>query len=247
MKHSQVAGLAAGWLAVALSMAAIGTAAVNRVGMGTAKAQVQVTVARSVTVGISGAVLAPAQAPSSEAATPSAVKGESGTHTVSLTQYALSAARTTSASANVQVPITVPRSTPASSSAAVPPIVAVPGSEALLPQDGTPTTTLTTTPTKAKPTKVTTPKKSTVINAATATADPSVVAVTFAAWSGPQGAIRAGCKGTQLAIVEPKPSDGYTVSQRLALVRSSITFDGPEKLSVVVSCEDGLPRFSTMR
>jgi hypothetical protein len=243
VKHSQVAGLAAGWLAVALSMAAIGTAAVNRVGMGTAKAQVQVTVARSVTVGISGAVLAPAQAPSSEAATPSAVKGESGTHTVSLTQYALSAARTTSASANIPVPITVPLSTPASSSAAVPPVVAVPGSEALLPQDGTPTTT----PTKAKPTKVTTPKKSTVINAATATADPSVVAVTFAAWSGPQGAIRAGCKGTQLAIVEPKPSDGYTASQRLALIRSSITFDGPEKLSVLVSCEDGLPRFSTMR
>jgi hypothetical protein len=243
VKHSQVAGLAAGWLAVALSMAAIGTAAVNRVGMGTAKAQVQVTVARSVTVGIYGAVLAPAQAPSSEAATPSAVKGESGTHTVSLTQYALSAARTTSASANIPVPITVPLSTPASSSAAVPPVVAVPGSEALLPQDGTPTTT----PTKAKPTKVTTPKKSTVINAATATADPSVVAVTFAAWSGPQGAIRAGCKGTQLAIVEPKPSDGYTASQRLALIRSSITFDGPEKLSVLVSCEDGLPRFSTMR
>jgi hypothetical protein len=246
VKHSQVAGLAAGWLAVALSMAAIGTAAVNRVGMGTATAQVQVTVARSVTVGIYGAVLAPAQAPSSEAASPSAVMGESGTRTVSLT-LARSAARTTSASADVQVPITVPRSTPASSSAAVPPVVAVPGSEALLPEDGTPTTTPTTTLTKAKPTKVTTPKKSTVINAATATADPSVVAVTFAAWSHPQGAIRAGCKGTQLAIVEPKPSDGYTASQRLVLIRSSITFDGPEKLSVLVSCEDGLPRFSTMR
>ena len=81
----------------------------------------------------------------------------------------------------------------------------------------------------------------------TATENPPVVAVTFAAWSHPQGAIRAGCKGTQLAIVEPKPSDGYTTSRRLAWIRSSITFDGPEKLSVFVSCADGLPSFSTGR
>lgn len=247
MKHSQVAGLAVGWLAVALSMAAIGTAAVNRVGMGSAGAQVQVTVTKSVTVGISAVASAPSASPSSEPPAPSGVKGESGTRTVSLTQYARSApTRTTAptpASANVQVSITVPQPTPASSGATVPPVVAVPQSEVLLPEDGTPTTT----PTKAKLTKVTTPNKPTGSKTTTATENPSVVALTFAAWRHPQGAIWAGCTGTKLAFFEPKASDGYTATQRLAWIRSSITFDGPEKLSVFVSCADGLPSFSTVR
>jgi len=173
VKHSQVAGLAVGWLAVALSMAAIGTAAVDRVGMRNAAAQVQVTVTKSVTVGISTVASAPSALPSSEPPAPSAVKGESGTRPVSLTQYARSVTtRTTaptSASANVQVSITVPLPTPPSSGATVPPVVAVPQSEVLLPQDGTPTATPTT---KANPSTVTTPKKPTGSKTATATANP---------------------------------------------------------------------------
>ena len=173
VKHSQVAGLAVGWLAVALSMAAIGTAAVDRVGMRNAAAQVQVTVTKSVTVGISAVASAPSASPSSEPPVPSAVNGDSGTRTVSLTQYARSVTtRTTaptSASANVQVSITVPLPTPPSSGATVPPVVAVPQSEVLLPQDGTPTATPTT---KANPSTVTTPKKPTGSKTATATANP---------------------------------------------------------------------------
>lgn len=248
VKHSQVAGLAAGWLTVALSMAAIGTAAVGRVGMGTAEALVQVTVTKSVPVGIYGAGLASAGAPSSEPPAPGVVTSESGTRTVSITEYARSAAtRTSSASTDVQVSTTVPQPTPASGGVAVPPVVEVPQSEELLPEDGTPTTTPTATPTRAKPTKVTTPKKPTGSKTATATVNPSVEAVTFAAWSQPQGTVRAGCKGTQLTLVEPKASDGYTASPRLAWIRSLITFDGAEKLSVFVTCEDGLPSFSTVR
>ena len=200
MKHSQVAGLAAGWLTVALSMAAIGTAAVGRVGMGTAGAVAQVTVVKSVTVGIYGAALAPAEAPSSEPPAPGVAQGESGTRTVSITEYARSAAtRAPSASTNVQVSTTVPRPTPASGSVAVPPVVEVPQSEALLPENATPTTT----PTKAKPTNDTTPKKPTGSKTANATVNASAADVTFAARSHPQDAVRAGCKGTQLALIEP--------------------------------------------
>ena len=220
VKHSQVAGLAVGWLAVALSMAAIGTAAVGRVGMGTVGAPVQVTVTKSVTVGIYGAGLAPAEAPSSVPPAPGVVTSESGTRTVSITEYTRSAAtRTPSASTDVQVPTTVPQ----------------------------PIAPPTATPTRARPTKVTTAKEQTGNKTATATVNRSVEAVTFAAWSQPQGAIRAGCKGTQLTLVEPKASDGYTASPRLAWIRSVITFDGAEKLSVFVSCENGLPSFSTVR
>ena len=82
----------------------------------------------------------------------------------------------------------------------MPPVVAVPQSEVLLPEDGTPTTT----PTKAKLTKVTTPNKPTGSKTTTATENPSVVALTFAAWRHPQGAIWAGCTGTKLAFFEPK-------------------------------------------
>jgi hypothetical protein len=175
VKHSQVAGLAVGWLGVALSMAAIGTAAVDRVGIRNAAAQVQVTVTKSVTVGISAVASAPSASPSSEPPAPSAVNGDSGTRTVSLTQYARSVTtRTTpptSASETVQVSITIPQPTPASSGATVPPVVAVPPSEVLLTEDRTPTAT---------PTKVTTPKKPTGSKTVTASANPSVVAVTFA-------------------------------------------------------------------
>ncbi len=173
VRHSQVAGLAVGWLTVALSMAAIGSAAVSRVGMGTAEALVQVTVTKSVTVGIYGAALAPAESSSSEPPAPGVVKGESGTRTVSITQYARSAAtRAPSASTNVQVSTTVPQPTPASGSVAVPPVVEVPQSEELLPENATPTTTptATATPTKARPTKVTASKKATGSKTATANA-----------------------------------------------------------------------------
>jgi heme-binding NEAT domain protein len=209
VKHSQVAGLAAGWLTVALSMAAIGTAAVGRVGMGTAEALVQVTVTKSVTVGIYGPGLAPAEAPG-------VVTSEYGTRTVSITEFARSAATrppsastnvqvstNVQASTNVQVSTTVPQPTPASGGVAMPPVVEVPASEKLRPENGTPTTSPTATPTRAKPTKVTTPKKSDGSKTATATVHHSVKAVTFAAWSQPQGAVRAGYKGTQLALVEP--------------------------------------------
>lgn len=44
MKRAEAAAIAAGWLTVALSMAAIGSAAVSHVGAGTASVQVQLTV-----------------------------------------------------------------------------------------------------------------------------------------------------------------------------------------------------------
>jgi hypothetical protein len=188
VKHSQVAGLAVGWLAVALSMAAIGTAAVDRVGMGNAAAQVQATVTKSATVGISAVASAPSASPSSEPPAPSAVKGDSGTRTVSLTQSARSVTtRTTaptSASENVQVSITVPQ----------------------------PKITPTATPTKAKPTKVTTPKAQTGSKTVTAsaTANPSVVAVTCASWSNPPAGqsrwkTSSSCMKDSSAVLSPSP------------------------------------------
>jgi len=208
VKHSQVAGLAVGWLAVALSMAAIGTAAVDRVGMRNAAAQVQVTVAKPATVGISAVASAPSASPSSEPPAPSAVEGDSGTRTVSLTEDARSVTTRTTTSANVQASITVPQSAPARSGATVPPVVAVPPSEVLLAEDRTPTTT----PTKTKSTEVTTPKKLTGSKTVTAsaTANPSVVAVTFASWSNPPaGQLRwktsSSCMKDSSAVLSPSP------------------------------------------
>jgi hypothetical protein len=196
VKHSQVAGLAVGWLAVALSMAAIGTAAVDRVGMRNAAAQVQVTVAKSATVGISAVASAPSASPSSEPSAPSVSASEPGMRTAALAQYVKPAAAPTtsaSASARVQVLVTAPQPTPASTSATVTSVVEVPQSEVLVPED----ISTTTTPTTATPTKVTATKKPASSKATTTdqiTASGSPEAVSFSAWHHPQGAIWAGCK-----------------------------------------------------
>jgi hypothetical protein len=56
VKGSHVAVLVLGWLAVALSSAAIGSSSVARVGLGSAKPQWQITVARTVDTNTSGRI-----------------------------------------------------------------------------------------------------------------------------------------------------------------------------------------------
>src|SRR5487761_2774286 len=78
VKGSQVAGLAGGWLAIALSMAAIGSVAVGRVGVSSSEAQVQITVTKSVRAGIPSAISQAAEVPVSVAAVPSVTAPDPG-------------------------------------------------------------------------------------------------------------------------------------------------------------------------
>jgi hypothetical protein len=196
VKHSQVAGLAAGWLAVALSMAAIGTAAVGHVGVDTSVAQAQATVRKPVTVGIPSAPLATTQTPQSHAPAPSVSASEPSMRTAALAQYvkpAAAATTSTSTPARVQVLVTAPQPTPASTSATVSSVVKVPQSEVLVPEDvSTATTPTTATPTKVKATKKPASRKTTTTDQIKASG--SLEAVSVSASRNRQGAISAGCK-----------------------------------------------------
>ena len=191
MKGSQVAGLVVGWLAVALSMAAIGTAAIDRVGVYNSRVQVQITVTRRVTVGIPSAPPA-TQTPQAQAPAPSVSASEPTMGTAALAEYVKPVvARTTSAPAGVQVTVTAPHPT-AESSATVTPVVEVPHSEVLVQED----ISATTTPTPATPTKVKATKKPDSSKTATTeqiTASGSLEGDSFSAWRHPHGANSAGC------------------------------------------------------
>jgi hypothetical protein len=242
VKRSQVAGLAVGWLAVALSMAAIGAAAVARVGVDSTGSQVQITVSRSTSQGKSVATLAP----SSQSSVAISVPTQADLDTASLAQYAkpVTPARTSSTPASAKTSSAAPQPTP-TSSATLPPLAAVPEIGVLAPDDAA-TTRATSTPSATKPGKGTT-KHPSGGKTATGSGSATVVAVSFSAWRHAEGAIRAGCNGPSLAFVESKAGDGYEASQRASWFRTAITFDGPTTVSVGVSCSDGKPSFSILR
>ena len=238
MKGSQVAGLTAGWLAVALSMAAIGTASVGRVGVDTAGPRAQVTVTKTVLVGDS--------ASTSVAATDIAVVTSASTQpvaaTVTAAQYVkpITPARTAAAAAKTSSALQTP---PRSASPGPPtlgvPIVSAPvvGSTIVgveRPGDEDTASTWLPVPTKG----------GTKLASGTASTSPATVGVSTSTWRGAQGAIWAGCKASALTSLDPKPSKGYSVSARSTWLGTTITFVGPTTLSVLVRCSDGKSSFT---
>jgi hypothetical protein len=241
VKRSQVAGLAAGWLAIALSMAAIGAAAVSRVGVDVTESQVQITVARP-TRDVQAA-WTPAPAADTFNISPAA---RPNVPTVSFAQYtkAVTPARTTVAPVAAKSVVATPAAPSSTVTAA--PVVAVPNSAVVDTEDGSTTTppVPSTTPT-TKPGKDSTKHHSSG-NTASGSGSTAVVATSLSVWKEAEGAIRAGCMGTELTFVEAKPSQGYEASQRTSWVRTAVTFKGPTKVSVGVSCSGGEPSFSIL-
>jgi hypothetical protein len=240
VRASQVAGIAVGWLAVALSMAAIGSAAVARVGGDVAAPQAQITVMRSIDTGNSDA----SPAPGIDTSMAVAALTQPGFRTVSVATSAnpvtqvrtnVAAARTKTSSATPQQPL--------ASTATTAPVVAVPD-VVVVGSEPTPTATpVASTPSKTKPGKNHSTKNPPGSQATSASGGPVVAAASVATWHRAEGAIRAVCQGTALASVQLKPSGGYESTERTSQVRSAITFDGPSTVSVRVTCADGTPSF----
>jgi hypothetical protein len=230
-----------GWLAIALSMAAIGAAAVARVGVDVTESQVQITVSRPTRDVQATSTPAPAANTfgTSLAAPPNVP-------TVSFAQYAkaVTPARTTAAPVAAKRVVATPAAP--SSTVTVAPVVEVPDSAVVDPEGGSTTTppVPSTTPT-TKPGKDST-KHHQSGNTATVSGSGAVVAMSISAWREAEGAIRAGCQGTELTFVEAKPSDGYDAIQRTSWLRTAVAFTGPTKVSVGVSCSGGEPSFSIL-
>jgi hypothetical protein len=247
VRGSQVAGIAVGWLAVALSMAAIGSASVARVGGDVAEPQTQITVWRSITTGNSGASLAPAV----DTSRAMAALTQPGFSTVSVVQSAkpLTSARTPAAPVSSQASSATPQPTPTRSVTAVPvvtaaPLVAVPNDLAV---GSEPTTTpVASTPTKSKPGKDHSTKYASDSQTTGTPGSAVVAAASVATWQQAVGAISAVCQGTGLASVQLSPSEGYEATEHTSPVRDEITFDGPSTLSVRVTCSEGTPSFEIL-
>ncbi len=254
MRGSQVFGLAVGWLAVALSMAAIGTASLARVGLSTSGPQAQITVSRSTSAGQSDSVLAPA---SGDWITISA-RTQADVGTVSLVELTtpVTPARTTVAAAGSMASSAEPQPSPPSDTPTAPvvkapvvkaplveaPVVVIPDNDALDTADGV-------QPMKPATTKLSqdlTPNHPSDGTATKASDSLLVATESFSTVRLSEGAIRAGCNETALTFVEPKPSDDYQSTQRTSGSRTSVTFDGPTELTVWVSCSDGKPSFSIL-
>ncbi|MGV8849785.1 MAG: hypothetical protein ACOH16_09570 [Propionibacteriaceae bacterium] len=229
MKGPHAAALAAGWLAVALSMAALATAAISRVGTQSSGAQAQVTITMTATVRATSA----RTATSSSAQIPSAA-GTAAEPTIDITQAGLSSTvrRTTVA------PPAVIATAPAAPT--IRPIVTVPSISVLLPSTPTPTPTATT----QKPTATRPPKTPT----SSATSKDTVEASGTASeswWKQRQGRICADCRSDELAHAEAWAASGYRVTKSSTWIRTAIFFDGASPVTVLVGCHDGHATFST--
>ena len=241
VKGPQVAALTVGWLAVALSMAAIGSASVAHVGVGTAESQPRVTVARTVSLGTSATT--PVAAPDIVAALSAPTQPAVVTVAVAQDAKPVTHVRTTSAPTAAQTSSALPQVAPTTSPVTVS-VGTVPTVGVTTPSG---TTTLTpSTPASTKPGKGSTVKHSSGGKATTTSASATVQAASFSAWRQTAGAIWAGCQGPTLTYVDPKPSDGYGATQRASWIHTSITFEGPTRVSVRVGCSDGKPSFSVL-
>lgn len=237
--------MAVGWLAVALSMAAIGSASVTRIGGFASEPQTQITVMRSIDTGNSDASPAPGTDTSMSVATLT----QPGPRTVSIAAAPkpVTTVRTTAALISPKTSSATPQPASATTVTAAPvvtvPVVVV-GSE---PTTVSTPAAATPTPTKTRPGKNNSTKHPYANQSAsanqTASTSPVVAAASVATWQGAVGAIKAACQGTALASVQLKASDGYGATQRTSQVRSAITFDGPCTVSVRVTCSDGTPSF----
>ena len=229
MKGPHAAALAAGWLAVALSMAALATAAISRVGTETSGAQAQVTITMTATVRATPGPTAPSsltQLPGApEMTAQSTTEVTAGMEAATQVQ----ATRVRRSSTVSRMTVTQPFAAPAASTSA--PVVLVPTIDV--------PSTPTATPTATKSTKTPTPSATTKN---TTEADGTITALT---WAHRQGGIHAGCLGERLAYAEPWATTGYRVEKSYTWIRTAIFFNGSAPLTVLVGCQGGHPTFST--
>ena len=238
VRSSQVVGLVVGWLAVALSMAAIGTASIARVGVNISDFQTQTAVSISTSERESASMRAPGTVASVAIPAPTLP----GPQTVSFAQYAgsVTSARTTRTSARPTSPSATPQAA-SSSSVTVAPVGVLPAVVEL----GSAVPAATATPTIDTPVTTRPDKGSTKhpFRTTTTSYDSAVAVLAVSTWRSDEGAIRAACQGTSLAFVEPKAGTGYGATERTSWFRTSITFDGATKVSVRVGCSNGTPTF----
>lgn len=223
MKGPHAAALAAGWLAVALSMAALATAAISRVGTQSSGAQAQVTITMTATVRATSAPTAP----SSAAQIPSAAAKTAGS-TIDTTQTTQLGRSSTVSRTTFAPPAVIATARAASTSR---PAVAVPDIGVLLPSTQTPTPAATT----KKPTTSSATSKDTV--EASGTASESW-------WKQRHGRIYADCRGDRLAYAEAWAASGYRVTKSSTWIRTAFLFDGSSPVTVLVGCHDGHATFS---
>lgn len=239
MKGPQVAGLTLGWLAVALSMAALGTASLAHVGVGTGESQPQVTVTRTISVEKS----APSTVAAPDIAAALSAPAHDNGQPASVVEYVtpFTPSRTTSATPAGTTSSADPQVAPTGSPAPVAPVLDAPGIGALPPGG----TAAATSPSASEPTDdgATAPSGTKTTTAPS----PTVVAVTLGTWHHKQGTIWAGCRGSSLVSVDATANDGYQATTRTSLALTAVTFVGPTTVSVRVGCTDGTPSFSILR
>ncbi len=202
-----------GWLAVALSMAAIGTASLARVGMGTAPSLPQITVRASADAG--SAASAAAAVSDDSVTIPAPIQPVQNAVPLSQYQDAFVAARTIPPLA--ARPSRTSQPVPTSGDSTVP---ALPN-EAVLPSEK---------PTITAPAAVTTPRASTTPPASTtsavrttpdrrdathtadppdaAAASPTQLAVSISTWHPQVEVAPSGCTASEPLAVDPDPSTG---------------------------------------
>jgi len=222
-------------------MAAIGSASVARLGGDVAEPRAQITVARSINTGNSDA----SPAPGPDTSMVIAALTQPGFRTVSVAQPAkpVTSARSTAAPVRSKASSATPQPTLA---VTVAPVVTVPDVIVVGSEPSPSTTPVTPTPTKTKPGKDHSTKHPSAGQTTGTSGNPVVAAASVATWRQAQGVIRAACEGTTLASVQLKPGEGYEATDRTSPVRGAITFDGPRKLSVRVSCTEGTPSFEIL-
>ncbi len=219
MKGPRAAALIAGWLAVALSMAALATAAISRVGTTNGGAQVQVTVTRTATV--------PATAPSPSLVTPQAVPVTTSTPDESASETSTAPVQTVATSSRpavAELAVVVAPSAPAMSVSAV----------VAPPAPSTPTTSPSSNVTSSKPVPL----------PATSTPTAKSDTVSWLTWRRSQGGVRAGCHGSVVLVADQWAAKGYVVTRHSNWIRTVVVFDGPSPLKVLVDCHDRKPNFS---
>lgn len=216
-------------------MAALATAAISRVGTETSRAQAQITVTMTATVRPSASL---AQAPSATATkADSSIQVTADATPANRVAVPLAARTSTASRTTVAPPFAI-----APATTAPPAVVTVPNIGVLLPPAQTPTPSATTT--KPTPPKWTRPPTPTAPTTSRNTYEASA-ALSELDWTHRQGGIKAGCRGDKLVYASPWAATRYEVTTSSTWIRTAICFRGATPVTVLVTCHDGRPTFST--
>jgi len=233
VKGSQVAGLVAGWLAVAMSMAAIGSASVARVGLGASEPQTQITVASSIGTGESQPVGSVVGALS--LAGPALPQTPLATVSKAQSVAVASAVRKAATPVAAGTPSVTPQPPVVSSTPVLPPATIAPTDASAKPAKdptGRPHKSPWTKPTKettGSGTKAIT-SESLVVTAASLTS----------IWRTAESTVTAQCTGRSLEALRSTLSSGHTAGMQQVRARTA-TLSGPTRVSVQAAQSAGTP------